>query len=84
MNYQIQIQFTGTYQLDSTTTCVNPLVIAYSGADDFIDSVNLTCLFNSSTYSYIRDIGSFNYIDEWTNQDVIDYITNYMNSIQIN
>jgi hypothetical protein len=84
MNPQIEIQFTGTYQLDETTMCVNPLAIAESATDNFIDSVSLTVVFVSPTYSYTRNIGSFTYDVIWTNQDVIDYITNYMNSIQIN
>jgi len=84
MNPQIEIQFTGTYQLDSTTTCVNPLAIASSATDNFVDSVDITCLFNAPTYSYIRNIGSFTYTTTWTNQDVIDYINDYMQSIQIN
>jgi len=84
INSQIEIQYTGTYQLDSTTICVDPLATPTSATDNFIDSVALTVVFTSPTYSYTREIGSFTYITTWTNQDVIDYMNDYMQSIQIN
>lgn len=84
INSQIEIQYTGTYQLDSTTTCVDPLATAVSATDNFIDSVALIVVFTSPTYSYTRDIGSFTYNLTWTNQNVIDYMNEYMQSIKIN
>lgn len=82
-NYQIEIQFTGTYQIDAETTIVNPLVIAAEAADNFIDTVQVSCLFQNTNYSYYRNIGSFTYVDTWTNQDVIDFINSFMASVKV-
>lgn len=83
MNYQIEIQFTGTYKLDEGTTLVDPLVIAMSATDDFVSSVNVACGFQASTYSYYRNIGSFNYTTTWGNLQVEAYINDYMNAHKI-
>ena len=83
MNPQIEIQFTGTYKLDDGTTIVNPLVIAISATDDFIQSVSVSCAFNAPTYSYGRNIGSFNYTTTWGNLQVETFIYEYMNAHKI-
>jgi hypothetical protein len=82
-NYQIEIQFTGTYQIDTATTVVDPLVIATEAADNFIDAVQVGCLFQQSAYSIFLNIGSFTYVDTWTNQDVIDYINSFMAGVKV-
>ena len=81
--YQIEIQFTGTYQIDIATSVVNPLVIAAEAADNFIDTVQVSCLFQNTNYSYYRSIGSFDYALTWTNQDVIDFINSFMASVKV-
>lgn len=78
MNYQIEIQFTGTYKLDEGTTLVDPLVIATAATDDFISSVAVACSFQASTYSYYRNIGAFTYTTTWGNLQVEDYINTFM------
>jgi hypothetical protein len=83
MNYQIEIQFTGTYTLDEGCTIVDPLVIAVSATDDFVSSVAVACLFQAPTYSYYRNIGSFNYTTTWGNLQVEAYINDYMNAHKI-
>lgn len=82
MTYQIEIQYTGKYQIDSDTLIENPLVIGASANDDLINSVSVEVYFTSDTYYLARTVGSFNYTDDWTNQDLIDLINSYMNSIQ--
>ena len=83
MNYQIEIQFTGVYKLDDETQVTDPLVIAVAATDDFISSVGLACLFEAPTYSYYRNIGSFNYTTTWGNLQVEAYINDYMNAHKI-
>jgi hypothetical protein len=83
MNSQIEIQFTGTYKLDEGATVVDPLVIAVAATDDFVSSVAVACLFQAPTYSYYRDIGSFNYTTTWGNLQVEAYINDYMNAHKI-
>lgn len=82
MAYQIEIQYTGKYQIDSETLIEDPLVIGASANDDLINSVSVAVYFTSDTYYLARTVGSFNYTDDWTNQDVINLINSYMNSIQ--
>lgn len=82
MAYQIEIQFTGKYQIDADTLIENPLVIGASANDDLINSVSVGVYFTSDVYYLARAIGSFNYTDDWTNQDVIDLINSYMTSIK--
>lgn len=83
MNYQIEIQFTGTYQIDADTTVVNPMVIAANASDNFINTVSLSCFFQGSSYSYYRNIGSFEYTTTWGNLQVETYINQYMNNRKI-
>jgi hypothetical protein len=83
MNPQIEIQYTGTYRLDEDTTIINPLVIAVSATDDFVQNVSVACLFNSPTYSYGRNIGSFTYTVTWGNIQVETFINEYMNARKI-
>ena len=82
MAYQIEIQYNGVYQIDPQTKIENPLVIGASANDDLINSVSVGVYFTSPTYYLGRQIGSFTYVDDWSNADVIDLINSYMNSIK--
>ena len=73
---------TWKYQIDLDTLIENPLVIGASANDDLINSVSVAVYFTSDVYYLGRPIGSFNYTDDWTNQDVIDLINSYMTSIK--
>lgn len=83
MAYQIEIQFTGKYQIDAETTIENPLVIGASANDDLINSVYVSVYFTSPTYYLGRQIGSFNYVDDWSNADVVVLINSYMESVKV-
>lgn len=83
MAYQIEIQYTGKYQIDSTTLVENPLVIGASANDDLIDSVSVAVYFTSPAYYLARQIGSFNYVDDWSNADVVNLINSFMQSCQV-
>ena len=83
MSYQIEIQYTGKYQIDADTTIENPLVIGASANDDLINSVSVGVYFTSPTYYLARQIGSFNYVDDWSNADVVSLINSYMQSVKI-
>lgn len=83
MAYQIEIQYTGKYQIDSDTLIENPLVIGASANDDLIDSVSVGVYFTSSTYYLARQIGSFTYAVDWSNADVVSLINSYMESVKI-
>jgi len=82
MAYQIEIQYTGKYQIDADTLIENPLVIGASANDDLINSVSVGVYFTSPTYYLGRQIGSFTYTNDWSNSDVIDFINSYVNSIK--
>lgn len=83
MNYQIEIQFTGTYQIDKDTTVVNPLVIAANADDNFISTLSISCLFQNTTYSYYRNIGDMTYTNTWSNADVENYINTFMTNAEV-
>jgi hypothetical protein len=83
MAYQIEIQYTGKYQIDSDTLIENPLVIGASANDDLINSVSVGVYFTSPTYYLARQIGSFNYVDDWSNADVVALINSYMESVKV-
>jgi hypothetical protein len=83
MSYQIEIQYQGKYQIDSDTLIENPLVIGASANDDLINSVYVSVYFTSPTYYLGRQIGSFNYVDDWSNADVISLINSYMASVKV-
>lgn len=80
MTYQIEIQYTGVYQIDAETSVTDPLVIAVGATDDFVSSVAVSCIFQAPTYSYYRNIGSFTYNATWGNIQVEDYINTFMNA----
>lgn len=82
-SYQVKIQFEGKYQIDSTTLVENPLVIGASANDDLIDSVSVGVYFVSSAYYLARQIGSFNYVDEWNNDDIVALIESFMASCKV-
>jgi hypothetical protein len=83
MAYQIEINFTGRYRLDDGTEIENPLVIGASANDDLIDSVSVGVYFTSATYYLARQIGSFTYVTDWSNADVISLINSYMDTHKI-
>jgi hypothetical protein len=83
MAYQIEINFTGRYRLDDGTEIENPLVIGASANDDLIETVFVGVYFTSPTYYLARQIGSFNYTDEWTNADIVNLINSYMDSHRV-
>jgi hypothetical protein len=83
MAYQIEIQYTGKYQIDSTTLVENPLVIGASANDDLIETVSVAVYFTSPAYYLGRQIGSFNYVDDWSNADVVNLINSFMQSCQV-
>lgn len=83
MAYQIEINFTGRYRLDDGTEIENPLVIGASANDDLIDSVSVGVYFTSATYYLARQIGSFTYVIDWSNADVISLINSYMDTHKI-
>lgn len=83
MAYQIEIQYTGKYQIDADTLIENPLVIGASANDDLINSVSVGVYFTSPTYYLARQIGSFNYVDDWSNADVVALINSYMESVKV-
>jgi hypothetical protein len=83
MAYQIEIQYQGRYRLDDGTEIENPLVIGASANDDLINSVSVGVYFTSPTYYLARQIGSFNYVNDWSNADVINLINSYMDSHKI-
>jgi hypothetical protein len=83
MNYQIEIQYTGKYQIDPDTLVENPLVIGASANDDLINSVYVSVYFTSPTYYLGRQIGSFNYVDDWSNADVVALIESFMASCKV-
>jgi len=83
MAYQIEIQYTGKYQIDSTTLVENPLVIGASANDDLIETVSVAVYFTSPAYYLARQIGSFNYVDDWSNADVVNLINSFMQSCQV-
>ena len=83
MSYQIEIQYTGKYQIDSDTLIENPLVIGASANDDLINSVSVGVYFTSPTYYLARQIGSFNYTTDWSNADVVSLINSYMESVKV-
>lgn len=78
MNKQIQIQFSGAYQIDSTTVVESPLVTATAATDNFIDNVSVVCLFSGIGYDLSRSTGDFFYVENWTNQDVENHINAWM------
>lgn len=83
MAYQIEIQYQGKYQIDSTTLVENPLVIGASANDDLINSVSVAVYFTSPAYYLARQIGSFNYVDDWTNAEVVALIESFMASCKV-
>ena len=83
MAYQIEINFTGRYKLDDGTEIENPLVIGSGANDDLIDSVSVSVYFTSPTYYLARQIGSFTYVTDWSNADIISLINSYMDSHKI-
>jgi hypothetical protein len=83
MAYQIEIQYQGRYRLDDGIEIENPLVIGASANDDLIETVSVGVYFTSPTYYLARQIGSFNYVDDWSNTDVISLINGYMDTHRI-
>jgi hypothetical protein len=83
MAYQIEIQFTGKYQIDAETSIENPLVIVANANDDLINNVSVGVYFTSPTYYLARQIGSFTYVDDWSNADVVTLINSYMDSVKV-
>lgn len=83
MTYQIEIQYTGVYQIDSETRIENPLVIGASANDDLIETVHVSVYFTSPTYYLGRQIGFFNYTNDWSNTDVVSLINNFMASCEV-
>lgn len=83
MAYQIEIQYTGVYQIDGETRIENPLVIGASANDDLIDSVSVGVYFTSPTYYLGRQVGNFVYVDGWDNSDVVALINVYMAGCKI-
>lgn len=81
--YQVEIQFEGKYQIDSDTLVENPLVIGASANDDLINSVYVSVYFISPTYNLGRQIGFFNYVDDWSNADVVALIESFMASCKV-
>ena len=81
--YQVEIQFEGKYQIDSTTLVENPLVIGASANDDLINNVSVGVYFVSPQYYLARQIGSFNYVDDWSNADVVALIESFMASCKV-
>ena len=80
-NYQIQIQFEGKYQIDSTTLVENPLVVGAGANDDLINSVSVSVYFTSPSYYLARQIGGFTYgTAGWDNSDVVALIESFMAS----
>lgn len=83
-NYQINIQFEGKYQIDSTTLVENPLVIGASANDDLINNVSVAVYFVSPEYYLWRQIGSFTYGPAgWDNSDVVALIESFMASCKV-
>lgn len=80
MTYQIEIQFQGKYQIDSTTLVENPLVIGASANDNLINTVTVGVYFTSPSYYLARQIGSFTYTADWSNADVVALIESFMAS----
>lgn len=83
MPYQIEIQYQGEYQIDPTTKVENPLVIGASANDDLINTVSVAVYFTSPTYYLARQIGSFTYVDDWSNADVVELINSFMDSCKV-
>lgn len=83
MAYQIEIQFQGKYQIDSDTLVENPLVIGASANDDLINSVYVGVYFTSPTYYLGRQIGSFTYVNDWDNADVVALINKFMDEHRV-
>jgi len=83
MSYQIEIQYTGIYQIDSQTRIENPLVIGASANDDLIETVSVSVYFTSPNYYLFREIGSFNYVNDWSNTDVVSLINSFMDSCKV-
>jgi hypothetical protein len=83
MNNQIQIQFTGAYQLDSTTVVKSPLVTATAATDNFIDNVSVSCQFTGIGFDLNRETGDFFYAATWTNLDVENHINTWMEARKI-
>jgi hypothetical protein len=75
---QIKIEFKGTYQIDEFTTVKDPIVSCTMVIDNMIDSVTISVKFENTTYSYGRNIGSFQYIGSWENEDVELFINQFM------
>jgi hypothetical protein len=78
MNYQITIQFSGNYRIDTDTVVTDPLVTAVEATDNFISSVNVGCLFQNIQYSYFKNTGSFEYESTWNNTDVVAHLNTWM------
>lgn len=78
MAYQIEIQYQGKYKIEDGTEIQNPLVIGASANDDLIETVYVSVYFTSPTYYLARQIGSFNYVNDWSNADVVNLINGYM------
>lgn len=83
MAYQIEIQYSGFYQIDPETKIENPLVIGASANDDLINSVSVAVYFTSPTYYLARQIGSFNYSADWDNADVVTLINKFMDEHKV-
>ena len=77
MNYQIEIQFLGQYDVNGNVL-TDPLVIARTASDDFISTVTVDCYFRNTTYSVVAPIGYFNYQTSWNNNDVTTLINEFM------
>lgn len=75
---QIEIQYQGEYQLDSQTKALNPRATVTLASDNMIATVTVQCVFQNLSYSYGRLAGSFDYIDNWTNQDVVNHLNAWM------
>jgi len=83
MAYQIEIQYNGVYQINPETRIENPLVIGASANDNLIDLVSVGVYFTSPAYYLARNIGSFTYVTDWSNADVVALIESFMASCKV-
>jgi len=75
----IEIQVQGTLKIDDKTTITDPLVIVTTALDNYVDkSVSIDCLFTNAAASFGRNCGSFNYVDTWTDNDVVNYLNTWI------
>lgn len=82
----IQIQVNGTLKLDNTTIVVNPLLTVETALDNYREkTVFVNCLFTNETeqYSINRDAGSFQYVETWDDENVINHLLQWIEAHKI-